>query len=279
MSSRFIKRGFAGLCASALLLIAIPAAAQQQPQAQQPQGQQPQGQQPQGPRPKSQKEVDALKKVQAAAQANDPDAEIAAINNVLENFADTDFKLQLMDMAMGAAQQKGDYAQESVWADRLIQADPNNIPARVTMAESIAAHVRENDLDKEQNLKKSEDYANRALDLIKSATTPPPGIQEAQWPDFKKQLTSQSYDALGQVADARKNYADGIKDFKQALDALPTNSVAMARLSVAYIGAKQYDDAISTADKVLAMSDAPASVKQFAQAQKDTATKLKGAPK
>jgi hypothetical protein len=50
----------------------------------------------------------------------------------------------------------------------------------------------------------------------------------------------------------------------------------MARLSKAYVDAKQYDDAITTADKVLAMNDAPAAVKQFAQQQKAAATKLKG---
>ena len=33
----------------------------------------------------------------------------------------------------------------------------------------------------------------------------------------------------------------------------------------------------STADKVLAMADAPANVKQFAQQQKDAATKMKTA--
>jgi hypothetical protein len=48
-------------------------------------------------------------------------------------------------------------------------------------------------------------------------------------------------------------------------------------LAKAYVGNKQYDEAIATADKVAAMNDAPAVVKQFAQQQKDAATKLKGA--
>ena len=47
---------------------------------------------PQQPKPKSQKEVDALKKVQADAQAGNTDQEITDINYVLETFADTEYK-------------------------------------------------------------------------------------------------------------------------------------------------------------------------------------------
>lgn len=233
--------------------------------------------QAQQPKPKSQKEVEALQKVQAAEQAQNWDGVITAVNGVLENFADTEYKGMLLNMAMDAAQRKGDLVQTSVYADRVIEAEPNNIPARVTLASSTVQHIRETDLDKEQNLKKVEEYANKALDLLKSATTAPAGMQEAQWPEYKKQLTSQAYDSLGQVAGLRKNYPDAIKDYQSALEAQPTNSVALARLSKVYLDAKQYDDAVTTADKVLAMADAPQSVKTFAQQSKDNATKMKAA--
>jgi hypothetical protein len=88
----------------------------------------------QGPHPKSQKELEALQKVQAAAQAKNPDGELAAITEVLENFADTDFKPQLLNMAMGAAEQKGDDALVITWGERVIQSDPNDVAARVSMA-------------------------------------------------------------------------------------------------------------------------------------------------
>ena len=229
------------------------------------------------PKPKSPKEIEALQKVQAAEQAQNWDGVMTAVNGVLENFADTEYKGMLLNMAMDAAQRKGDAVQTSVYADRVIEAEPNNIPARVTLAASTVQHVRETDLDKEQTLKKVDEYANKALELLKSANTAPAGMPDAQWPEYKKQLTSQTYDSLGQAAGLRKNYPEEIKDFKSALDEQPTNSVAMARLSKAYVDGKQYDDAITTADKVLAMSDAPASVKTFAQQSKDNATKMKAA--
>ncbi len=245
--------------AMACVAFAIPAIAQQQP------------------KPKSQKEVEALQKVQAAQQAGNWDGEIQAINYVLENFADTEFKSQLLSMALDAAQRKGDYGETVAFGEQAIQSDPNNIDARVMLAAVIAQHTRENDLDKAQSIKKITDYANKALDLLKAASTAPPGIDPTKWPDVKKQWTADAYASLGQAADLDKKYPDAIQNFKQALDAQPNDAVAAARLAKVYLDAKQYDDAIATADKVLAMNDAPATVKQFAQQQKDAATKLKGA--
>ena len=228
-------------------------------------------------KPKSQKEVQALQKVQADAQAGNSDQEIQDINAVLENFADTEYKPMLLNMAMDAAQRKGDYAQTLAFGDQVIQADPNDVTARITLAETIASHARDTDLDKDQSVKKIQDYANKGLDLLKTTTTPPAGIPADKWPDVKKQLTSQADDALGQAAALQKKYPDAITNYKAALDSQPTNSVAGARLAKAYVDNKQYDDAIATADKVLAMPDVPAPVKTFAQQQKDIATKLKGA--
>lgn len=232
---------------------------------------------PAQPKPKSQKEVDALKKVQTDAQAGNTDQEIADINYVLENFADTEYKEMLLSMAMEAAERKNDYGQIVAFGQQVLQANPNDVMARVTLAETVAQHSKPTDLDKDKSVKQIQDYANKALDLLKTDTTPPPGIAPEKWPDLKKQLTSQSHDALAQAAELDKKYPEAITNYKAALEVQPNNSVAMARLAKAYVENKQYDEAIATADKAIAVPDVPAQVKQFAQQQKDNATKLKGA--
>lgn len=260
------------VAAAALALASFPLLAQQPPATQQAPAN--------GPHPKTQKELEALQKVQAAQQAKDWDGVLAAVNYVFENFADTEFKPQLYSMAMAAAQQKNDFVQVTTWGERAIQADPKNIEARVTLAESIAQHTRENDLDKADSIKKVNDYANQALSLIKTADTPPPGLPAEQWPQFKKELSAQAYDSLGLAAALDKKYPEAVTQYKAAIEANPQSPVANARLAKAYVDNKQYDDAISTADKVLAMNEAPPQVKAFAQQQKDNATKLKtAAPK
>jgi tetratricopeptide (TPR) repeat protein len=242
---------------SGVLISAIPALAQQ-------------------PQPKSPKERDALIKVQTDVQQNNVPQELKDIEYVLDNFADTQFKVQLLNMATDAANREGNYEQTVIWGDRTLQADPNNIPGRLTLAQAIVVHTRENDLDKDQSLKKVTDYANKALELTKAATAAPPGIPAEQWPEFKKDFMAQAHEALAQAAALNKNYPEAIDDFKTSIgEAARQDPATYARLTKAYVDNKQYDDAITTADKVLAMNDAPAPVKQYAQQQKDLATKLK----
>jgi len=265
---------------TALILAGIPLLAQQPSQTQPQQPAQPQAQA--GPHPKSQKEVDALKQVQAAAQANNWDGELQAINNVLENFADTEFKPMLLSMAMDAAQRKGDFPQTVVWGERIIQNDPNDFVARILLAAAIAQHTRENDLDKDQSLKKIEDYANKGLDLLKTASdTPFSGFNgsAADYAAFKKDQAGLAHTALAEADELRKKFPEAIEQYKTALsEASHPNPATLAFLSRAYVENKQYDDAIATADKVSAIADAPPQVKQFAQIQKANATKLKAAP-
>lgn len=230
----------------------------------------------QQPQPKSPKERDALIKVQNDVQQNNIPQELKDIEFVLDTFADTQFKTQLLNMATDAANREGDYTQTVIWGDRTLAADPDNIPVRVTLAQAIVAHTRENDLDKDKSLKKVTDYANKALDLCKAATTPPTGIPAEQWPDYKKDFMAEAHGALAQTAELNKNYPEAIEDYKTAIgEGSKPDPVTYARMSKAYVENKQYDDAITTADKVIAMSDATAPVKQFAQQQKDLATKLK----
>ena len=231
--------------------------------------------QPKGPAPKSQKELEALQKVQ---QTEDPEQRIKEIDNVLENFADTDFKVPLLQMAVQSAQQARDNEKVILYGERTLQVDPKNYTAELAMAESITLTTREFDLDKEDKLKKAEKYANDAIGNLKAADAPPTGVNipPDQWPAVKKSMIADGYASLGSAATLRKKYDDAVTDLKTAADNAP-DPVILARLAAAYNGAKQPDNAIATADKVLAMSDAQPAVKQFAQQEKDKAQKLKGA--
>src|ERR1700680_4073076 len=63
---------------------------------------------------KTKGEVAAIQAVQAAKT---PDEQIKAIENVLTNFADTEFKNVLLQMAMQIEEQKGDFAQTVFYAE------------------------------------------------------------------------------------------------------------------------------------------------------------------
>src|SRR5258706_10250913 len=111
-------------------------------------------------KPKSQKESDAL---QAVMAAKSPDDQVKAIENVLTNFADTEYKVMLLQLAMQIEGQKGDLAQITFYAERLLEADPKNAFAFVTLAGETARHTREHDLEKQEQLTKVDKCAKAGI--------------------------------------------------------------------------------------------------------------------
>src|ERR1700676_4344519 len=118
------------------------------------------------PQPKSQKEIQALQALQAAKT---PDEQLKAIDNVLENFADTEYKRMRLQMGMQIADSKGDYPLTSPHAERTGQVDPKHSCALSTLAFQTVAHTREFDLDKDEKLAKAEKYANASIADAKDA--------------------------------------------------------------------------------------------------------------
>ena len=110
----------------------------------------------------------------AIQNATTPDAQIAAVENLLTKFADTEFKGMALQMAVQAAQQAGDMEKMTVYAERTLKEDPKNFMVMMMLSQSIAQKTREFDLDKEEKLKQAEKYANDGLEALKTAVKPRP---------------------------------------------------------------------------------------------------------
>lgn len=250
--------------------------AQQQQQQKQGQAQGQQQPQQKGPAPKSQKEVDALMAIQ---NAQNPDARIAAVDSLLADFADTDFKAWALQMAVTSAQQKGDYEKTLIYGERSLQADPKSYSVMLILAETIANKTREFDLDREEKLAKVEKYVQQANDLIKDAVKPRPDITDEQWAGFKKDLTAQAHEALAMAAVARKKYDVAITEYKTSIDtASQPDPATMVRLGATYTDSGKPDDAIAILNKVLAMPNLHPQIKSVAEAEKKRAQAVKAAP-
>lgn len=229
-----------------------------------------------GQKAKSNKELEALQKVQ---QATTPAAQLQAIDDVLTNFADTEFKPVLLAMAVDSANRMNDYPKTVIWGERALAANPKDYNTEYTLAAAIVKNTREHDLDKDDKLKKAEQYCNDGLANVKTASKPRPDMSDAEWEAARKDQTGAFYTVLGLSADLKKNYPDAIEKYKLALSsAAHPDTPTVARLAKAYNGANQYDDAIAAADRAIAAPDATAVVKQVAQLEKDKAIKAKSAP-
>jgi len=226
-------------------------------------------------KPKSQKEAQAILAVQTAKNL---DERLQAIENVLTKFADTEFKIPLLQMAMQVEQDKGDYAQTVFYAKRLLDADPKNAYALVNLAAETARHTREFDLDKDEKLANTQKWANEGIDAAKTMPKTRTDITDEQWENARKDLQAQGYEALGMADLVRKNYDSAINNFKTALTTGASPQPAtLVRLGQAYANAGKADDAIFTLDKVINAPDAPDQVKSVAQTMKQDIQKRRAA--
>lgn len=224
------------------------------------------------PQPKSPKERDAI---MAIFNAQDPDARITAAENLLTNFADTEFKAIALQVAAASAQQKNDFEKMVVYAERTLEADPKNYPAMLMLANGIAQRTREHDLDKEEKLGRAEKYSKSAMELVKTAPKPRPDLPDAEWESAKQNYLAQGYEALGLSAMVRKKYGDAATQFQAAMEASP-EPATMVRLAAAYNLANKPDQALATLDKLNATPDLHPTIKGAAAQERNNAVKLKG---
>jgi tetratricopeptide (TPR) repeat protein len=231
---------------------------------------------PKAPAPKSKDELAAVQALFTATRSG-PDATIKAAEDLLTKFADTDFKDVALFSEAEAWQQKRDFDKAQVYAERALEANPKNFQASLMLAELLAQRTRENDLDKEEKLAKSEKYANDTIQMMMVAPKPNPQLSDQQWEDAKKEITAESHSALGLAALVRKKYDVAAAEFKTAVDGTPQPEPAyqVREASALQLGGKN-DESIAICDKVMADQKVPAQIRQVAQAIRATAIKAGG---
>ena len=225
------------------------------------------------PQVKSPKEAQA---VMAIVNAQNPDDRIKAANELVSNFADSEFKSLALFFAAVSYQQKNDADRTIVYAERTLEADKTHYQAMLMLAGLIASRTREFDLDREEKLKAAEGYAAKALEILKTAPRPNPNITDEQWESAKKDFNSQAHESFAMAAMARNQPDKAIEEFKISMStATMSDPTTGVRLAAAYSKAEKYDDAIATLDKILAAQDLHPQVKQIATAERNRAVQLK----
>ena len=223
---------------------------------------------------KSQKEAEAI---QAVINAQSPDAKIAAVENLISKFKDTEFKAAVLEMAAAAAQQKNDSAATLIYGNRALEANPKSMQALLIVSGALAQGTKEFDLDKDEKIKRASKLATDAITVIGAAEKPNPQLPDDQWVAIKKDMISRAHETLGMLAAVEKKYDVAINEFKTAIDSGATpEPTVMLRLAVSYTNVKRFDEASATADKVLALPNTPEAVKKIAQEEKARIAKLKG---
>jgi tetratricopeptide (TPR) repeat protein len=206
--------------------------------------------------------------VQTMLQAQTPDAQIKAADELIAKYSSTNYKAYALVTAAGAYEQKGDHAKAIAYCEKALAADPKDFDAEILMANVIAGNTSDSDPDKADKMARVDKAAKHALEAIKTA---PKSrlfqMTDSEWTSMKNSAASQAWQVLAMAATIEKKPDEAIADYQKGL-ALTPDPGLMVRVGRALEGFQKYDDALGWFDKAIASPDADAQLKDVAAKDK-----------
>lgn len=231
-------------------------------------------------KPKSKKEADAVSAV-VKAQAQGPDALIAAATDFLTRFADTELKGWAFYVMANAADEKRDLINVVVYGEQSIAADPMNFGSMALMSRAIAQSTKKFDLDKAEKIARVQKLAADAIELSKkNPPKPNPRVSDEQWAAAVSDMVSPAYEGLAYAAMVDEKYGECAANLKLSLDSAPRPDPAlMVRMGFCYRLAKKYDEAVAILDRAIADPNSSDRIKEAAVQQKKYVDQSRAASK
>ncbi len=160
-----------------------------------------------------------------------------------------------------AYQQLNNYEKTVEYGEKILSADPNNVFALFMLSQVIPERIKDEDLDRQEKMDKTTQYAKKVLDLT-GTMAKPDQFTDDQWKAQKAQLQGGAYSALGLVALHQKNYDEAVNQYKKSIEIYPKDPIAFYRLGLAYSFAKKSDEAIKALATSVAMNG-PAQARSY----------------
>jgi tetratricopeptide (TPR) repeat protein len=186
----------------------------------------PQGAQPGAPQQKKEiKDPAEYNAYMGAVGQQDPTAKISGLEAFLTQYPNSVMKEDALETLMGAYQAKGDVAKMGDTAQRLLQANPNNIKALAIVTYSKLA---------QQNLAEASQYGEKGLAALPNAPKPD-NTPEPEWEKTKAQIGGIFNRAVGLAALNNKDYPKAVTALHAAVEAAPNDVNVIYPLSQAYL--------------------------------------------
>ena len=156
-----------------------------------------------------------------AAQQADPNAKATALESFLQTYPNSVMKTDAMELLMGAYQQAGNAQKTADTAQRILQADPNNIRALALLAYTnrMTALTRGD----QQAAAQAGQYGQKGLAALQSMQKPD-GVSDADFAKLKTETSVIFNGAAGFGALNTKDYATAQKDLKDAVNTAGANA-------------------------------------------------------
>jgi len=210
--------------------------------------------------------------IQTALQSGSPDAIVKAAEDLLNNYADSDYKEYALTMEAKAYQNKNDLDNAQIFADRVLQINSKAYTMQLLIAEAITPNIKEHDLNYADEIAKCTKLFNDAIENAKVAVKPNPQVSDADWENARKFAVAEAYNGLGMLATIDKKPDDAIKDFQLAVENDPEQDAFATRLANAYLTAGKKPEALALCDKLLAKPTLDPRIKSVVVSLKNAAS-------
>src|ERR1700751_4232796 len=150
-----------------------------------------------------------------AVQQQDPAAKISGLEAFLTQYPNSVMKQDALEILMGAYQQTGNQQKMMDTAQKLLQADPNNVRALALLTYTLRARARGGGTSAQQDLAQAKQYGERGLQALTSFNKPE-GMSDSDFQKLKDQMSVIFNSAVGQGALQEKDYATASKSLRVA---------------------------------------------------------------
>lgn len=174
-----------------------------------------------------------------AVQQQDPNAKISGLEAFIVQYPNSVVKKDALEVLMGTYQQTGNGAKLMETAEKLVQADPNNLRALALLAFSKRQAAQAGQ-DPQNNLAAAKQYGEKGLAALPNFAKPD-GTSDADFQKLKDQMSVIFNSAVGLAALQNKDYVTAIKDLKIAADGGPTDFSVVYPLATAYLQSQPPD--------------------------------------
>ncbi len=175
-----------------------------------------------------------------ALQQTDPNAKAQALEAFLQQYPNSVVKTSALELLMGTYQQANNPQKMQDAAQRLLQADPNNLRALALLTFTNRMCAAQGGPNAMNCLNDAGKYGQQGLQAVQSAQ-PAAGMNAEDFAKLKQQVTPIFQGAIGMASLQAKNSPQAADALSQAVAANPNDLQNVYPLALAYLSQKPID--------------------------------------
>ena len=175
-----------------------------------------------------------------ALNQSDPNAKAQALETFLQQYPNSVVKVSALELLMATYQQLGNTQKVIDSANRLLQADPNNLRALALLTYLYRQQAEQGGANAGQMLQQAAQIAQRGLQAVQTAPKPAE-LAPADWEKLKAQTQAIFAGAAGMAALQQKDYANAQKYLTIAVQAQPSDLRNVYPLALSFLQQKPQD--------------------------------------